>query len=409
MKKTLLSLLFFLIIFNPPLLPIISFTKIFTAISLIYCALYNRKAFSMIWGNYHIRRYLKVFFVLYAYYFLVSMFSSVIYSWPNSPALEFVNSVVSVVSLFSVSMFLCMVVFKKEGYEELIGYMIKAAVIEAILSISAFIIPTVKLFFNELTIANSNSSVVVSATGNAFFRNYGLASTLFDSFGFGMAIIAIMALYRALNGKLINFLYYAMIAFAGCINARTTIVLIGIGTVVIVLAKKTKTPKTIIWKLLMILSMLFVVGLAYLYLQSGQANAMWLSEGISDIKMLIFNQEKTGIFLALSSELYISDDPVILLFGSGLIPAQAIMKTTDVGYIQNLWKFGIIGSAMLYLFFTYPFCKWMKHNCEERALAMALLIVVFVFFMKLNLWGYGISTIVLFTVVLGRLYTLDGK
>lgn len=403
LKGIFLPVMFFLIIFNPPFLPVLSFTIIFTLIALIYCAVYNRNAISMV-RNQQVKHWLKIFVVFYAYYFLVSCLSMIVGSWPTNPVVVFIGSIVDVVSLLFMTLFLCLSVYRTGGeFEDLTDLIISAGVIESVFGIAAFLSPTIKEILNNITIANSNSDVVVSATVNASFRNYGIASTLFDSFGFGMSIIALLALHKGMAGRVKHFVYFAMIAFAACINARTSMVLITSGSVIIVFAKSSRTMKAIIGKSLIIFGAIVVMIMVNAYLKGEQANAQWLVSGIDDIKALLTGQEKTGIFLILSKELYIPQDIMQIIFGTGLIPAQAILKTTDIGYIQNLWSFGVIGSLMLYAFFAYGLLKWARIIKKERPLSLAVLAVTFLFFMKLNLWGYGISTVVYMTLLMGRL------
>lgn len=90
-----------------------------------------------------------------------------------------------------------------------------------------------------------------------------------------------------------------------------------------------------------------------------------------------------------------------------MTPAQAIRKTADMGYIQNLWMFGVIGSLMLYYFYINPIKLWGKYIRSERILALAIGVVMAAFIIKLYLFGYGISTVVIMTVIIGRLSTLN--
>lgn len=402
------SVMFFLIIFNPPFLPILSFTIIFTLVSIIYCFVFERDAIAMIM-NPCIRRWLKIFIVFYVYYCMVSVISMTGNSWPTNPIEIFMRSMVSVISLFFVPAFLCLTVFRRgRGVEELTELIINAGVIEALFGIAAFINPGVKSFLNGITIANSKSAVIRAAVSNAFFRNYGIASTLFDTFGFGMSIIALITLHKALAGKSKYFLFFLMITFVACINARTSMVLIAGGAAIIIFSKAERTRKVAITKSIIILTALFFLITVKTYLDSGNANAQWISMGIGEIKALMVGREKTGIFLTLSKELYIPDNPFHIIFGTGLTPEQAILKTSDVGYIQNLWSFGVVGSLLLYFFYFYPLWQWRKKR-EEKKLALAIMAAVFIFFIKLNLWGYGISAVVLMPILMGRLYTLNNK
>lgn len=406
-RSILLSIMFFLIIFNPPFLPQFSFTIIFTMIAIIYCMIRYAETIRMIKGTYT-RKWIRQFVFFYLYYFLISLFSYFTYSFYDNPLVYFVGSIVDIVSLFFISVFLCLVVFRrKEGFDSLIKYIINAGVIESFFGIFAFISPEIKNFLNGITIANSRSDKIVHAVGTATFRNYGIASTLFDSFGFGMSIMALLALYKALEGEKKYFASFVMIAFAASINARTSMVLIAVGAGIIILGKKAKTFKAAIGKFSVVLFAFIAVCIISNYLNQGGENAQWLSTGIDEIRSLIVGKQTTGTFAVLFREIYFPEDTIQIIFGVGLTPAQAISKTVDMGYDQNLWMFGIIGSLMLYYFYLKPIKIWYKTLKTEKILAVAICIVLFAFLIKINLFGYGISSVVIITIFMGRLITLD--
>lgn len=409
LRSLLLPIIFFLIYFNPPFMPRISFTIIFVVIGGLYCALNLRRSISILKSE-AVRKWIVLFLVFYVYYFFVAIISSTVNSLPEDPITTFVGTIIDTVSLLVVSLFLCLISFRKdESFDDFTKYMVGAGVIESIFGIASFISPGVKLFLNRMTIANSRSEKIIHAVRTATFRNYGIASTLFDSFGFGMSIIALLALYKTLEGKTKYYVYFAMITFAACINARTSMVLIAVGSAILVLGKSARSFKVIAGKVLVILISVFALGAINGYIDQGGANALWLSGGIDEIKALLFEGQKTGIFISLFSELYIPPSALQIIFGIGLMPAQAIRRTTDVGYIQNLWQFGIIGSLLLYWFYLNPLRRWIKDNRKQKELAIAIGVVMFVFLIKLNLFGYGISSTVFISLFMARLYTIAMK
>ena len=346
--------------------------------------------------------------IFYLYYFFISLFSYLAYSFYDNPLSYFVGSIVDIASLFFVSVFLCLVVFRRGGgFDSLVGYIINAGVIEASFGIAAFISPDIKNFLNGITIANSRSDKIVHAVSTATFRNYGIASTLFDSFGFGMSIMALLALYKALKGEKKYYIYFAMIAFSASINARTSMVLIAVGAAIVFLGKSAKTFNAMMGKIVIVLFAFIAICIISNYLEQGGENAQWLSTGIDEIESLVIGKQTTGTFAALFSEIYFPNDTVQILFGVGLTPAQAISKTVDMGYDQNIWMFGIIGSLILYYFYLKPIKIWCKAIKSEKILAVAICVILFAFLIKLNLFGYGISTVVIITVFMGRLIDID--
>lgn len=194
------------------------------------------------------------------------------------------------------------------GFESLIDYIINVGVIESIFGIAAFFSPAIKSLLNGITIANSRSEKIVHAVGTATFRNYGIASTLFDSFGFGMSIMALLALYIALKGNPRYYVYFAMISFVASINARTSMVLIAVGSAIIVLGQSAKTAKAIAGKIVIILFAFLALSLISSYVEQGIANAQWLSTGIDEIKALFTGRQTTGTFIAIFRDTYFPDD-----------------------------------------------------------------------------------------------------
>ena len=406
LRKIVFPILFFLVIFNPPFLPRLSFTILFTLIALFYCILHQKFVIRLC-SSFYLKQWMGILLAFFLYYFGISVFSELGNVFAVSPFRMFLVSLANIVPLFAVSFFLCMAVFgKSETYDCLVDYVIHAGLIESLFGIMAFVSPAVKSALNGIMIANSRSEKIRHAVNSASFRNYGIASTLFDSFGFAMSIMALLALYKAVEGKPKYYLYFLMIAFTASINARTSMILIVVGTGIIILGKRSRTYKDKVGKLFIVFLGVFAVGLLGTYLSKGGANAEWLSNGVEEIKTLVIGRKTTGTFAVLLQEIVFPENPIALLFGVGLTPAQAAGRTVDMGYIQNLWMFGIVGSVLLYAFYLKAIGLWWKKIKEERALALSVAVVIFVFFLKLNLFGYGISTVVLTTIFMGRLMTL---
>lgn len=407
--KLLYPVLFFLIIFNPPFLPVLSFTIIFTLISIIYCIFCDKKAL-MILGSPYVYKWAGIFVVFYGYYFIISLISTFVAGTGSIvPIIAFFYSIIDVVSTFFVSFFLCRVIFKRGGtFQTLTDMIVYAGVMESMFGIAAFFRPDIKSLLNNITIANTRSEKIAAAVENAFFRNYGIASTLFDSFGFAMSIIALLALFKAVSGKSVHYIYFLMITFAACINTRTSMVLIAVGSAIIILGKGARNFKAVMGKIVFLLAAVALLVLAGYYLNSGDANAIWLSSGLDEIKNLFSGSHKlTGTFEYLYNEIYIPDHPIVLIFGSGLTPDQAIYKQSDIGYIQNLWRFGVMGSSILYGFYLYPMIKWYRKVSIEKILPMSIGVIFFLYLIKLNVFGYGIGSCVFMPLFIGILYSIS--
>lgn len=403
------TIAFFLVVFNPPLIRGISFTPIAIAISFIYVIFHSRYASRIIYSKV-VKKWMKILLMIFVYYAFGVAVNIVIRC---DSAYEIISNYISTliynISIIFVSVAIVLVAYKnKYDMEDLFDCYIGAGVIEAFLGIASFLNPSIKAVLNNMVINNSTSEKVARSMNNvSSFRNYGLASTMFDSFGLGMSILALIALGIALyRTKPLYFFPFSIIAFTACINARTSMVLIGSGVIILLIMGSWSTAREIMGKIVGICIMTVALYLFAQMLKNGTATAKWISGGLNAIRSYAYNSEATGFFAIIKSEIVIPHDPFIFLFGSGLLPNQLGYKAVDMGYIQNIWKFGIIGSSMLYFYYILPLAMWYKKRVKESIIALVILVVLGIYLFKLNLFGYGIGSTVFMPIIMYKLFLL---
>ena len=79
-----------------------------------------------------------------------------------------------------------------------------------------------------------------------------------------------------------------------------------------------------------------------------------------------------------------------------------------MGYIQSLWRYGIIGSVLNYGFWI-SLCVNAYRNRkdeEDRMLVICLAALLFIYQIKLNTWGYSMAGTVFYPVLM---YIAMGK
>lgn len=400
------SVIFFFVFFNPPFLPHFSFTIIFTLIAGVYCLFNFHKVLNFL-NTKNIKEWICILITFYVFYLCFSFYSSFAYNFLTSPITIFFKSLLETTSLMVVTVFLCLIVFKKNrNIDFFFEIIIFAGLIESIFGILAFIKPEIKQFLNGLTIANTRSEKIASSVANAYFRNYGIASTLYDTFGFGMSIIALISFYKVLNGKIKYIIYFCMIAFVAVINSRTSIVLIGVGTILLFLTKRSKNKTVLICKCVSALIVIFSVIILGIYIGEDKGNSQWISKGLEEIRSLL-GGKATGTFAILIYDVSFPEKISQIIFGIGLTSDYVIDRTMDVGYFNNIWLFGIIGSMVFYIYLFYPIAVLKNKRNKIKKLATPIEICMLLFLFKLNLFGYGINTVILTTLLMGILYSLS--
>lgn len=213
-----------------------------------------------------------------------------------------------------------------------------------------------------------------------------------------MALFAVLALAIAFKkrGSIIYYLYFAMIGFAGFINARSSLIITISGAFVVVFYIGRKISVKTMERMCLVaiagfISLILLV--AYISSHSTATNAHLLS-GINEI-MNIFNGEHSGYFSSLFDSFIFFPDDVSLLIGNGLLPQNVIGKSTDVGYIQLIWQNGIIGLCFAFAFLIYPSLKLNHFNNEFiRPIGVAIGLMITIYMIKLNCFGYGYASVV---------------
>lgn len=314
-----------------------------------------------------------------------------------------VNLLVTNVSVIFVSLALAFMFERKfDDINDVIDIYIGAGTFQGCLGILCFIFPSVKIFLNTMMVNGSTEKIARSVIYTSAFRNYGFASTLYDIFGFAMSLLTILAIYRALNGEKKYFVNAAIIGFTAILNARTSIVMIALGLAFLMVfsgePKKDKIRNMFLisW----ILIPIFVYVLIYLSTRESDS-AKWLFSGIEEIKTLVFDHKATGYFAALQNFVFFSQNLFDLLIGTGMTPQQKILVTSDVGYIQNIWQFGIIGSVIEYCVFVKLFLDAKKIVSKSlKSLLSCILLLIVIYLIKLNCLGYSMASVIYLPFIL---------
>lgn len=391
----------FLVIFNPPVYKGISFTQIAIVVSAVLCV-FNMKKIFKVANDYEFKKAI----ILYIFFALWCIVSGVVNGLFSK------NIRIIMGNIFSTCFYLCCAIivslglaifFQMKNYslDQVMDIFIFVGVAQACISLACLLVPAVKVFLNEWTIHNSNSPALVRAFAmNNYRRNYGFASTLFDIFGCTMSILAIMAFSKAVNGKPKYLVGYGMICVSAVLNARTSIILISIGSVIMFFCMHGMYIKRNVLLIRMIVVTAGVIVLTIIVkVLNGNSSATidWLRDGLDQI-MAMMQGKKTGYFSMLFNQMIFFPPLLESFTGTGLRPNQATIRGSDVGYVQNIWQFGIIGSILLYAAYIQLFKKARKCiRVKYPGMIMALFSMVMLYMIKLNCLGYSMASTVFLT------------
>lgn len=395
----------FLLIFNPPLFPGISFTTIFAIISFLYCVV-NINCI-LRWGR---KRCVKVFFIFFMLYIVYAVLIGGINALGSDMASTIGDNlqgiIVENISIIAVSLG-TIIFFTKRSYtfDDILDVYVIAGTFQGCIAVLCLVSPSIKSYFNTLMMNNSGAEKIArTLMYTSEFRNFGFASTLYDIFGLTMSMLAILALYQAIKGDKVRFVSFGLMALTACLNARTSIILLAIGVVVIV-ATAGKNSTRNIPKIILFL-VVFVSGVLLIRSVIGNLDSVslfytWFKDGFNQIMDLVFEHKTTGYFDTLFNQfLFLPDDITSVLFGTSCLPEQ-IIRNTDVGYIRNIWQYGILGSIILYGSYFYLFrnAKTLAIGIEKSILDGFLLFII-IYLVKLNCLGYSMAAVIYLPLVL---------
>lgn len=247
----------------------------------------------------------------------------------------------------------------------------------------AFISPSVRTFFNNFTIKNSSVSLYVNALLYDA-RSYGFAENIYDGFGFITAIIIVTTFIKGMDKKNTKLIILSLIMLMmPLLNSRTGLILAAIGIIstLFFYMDKHHISRVIVYLVIVVLAVIMMIYLIN-YLPEGTQE--WIQKGFDETLSIIKDGQISGVY----EELLVNDwkIPDGVIIGVGASPEMLGYGNADNGYVQFLWRFGIIGTIIFFTALGYSLRKLYKttpdkeFKCEAVVLAIFFLIYNFKMF-----------------------------
>lgn len=401
------ALILFLVLYNPPIYAGLSFSVLAVLFSL-FILVGNISVLKSIVSKKPIKFLLRLFALFFGYY-TIEAFAGFFINGNENILSNFGSNVVSYFSFFIVSLAIVVWAVKKRiSFNNLSILYLKAGILQTFLVIACLISPAVKSFFNGLTALNSNSEKITRGLEfESAYRNFGFASTLYDIFGFTMAILAVIAICQAFKGKRIYYVVSFALALSAAVNARSAFIIYIIGALFMFMIPKGKITAAWIIRLI-VFSTIVITGISALFSwivsETNSEQLLWLASGITETQSLSSGQSE-GYYDMLINKFIVFPEGLYLFFGTGMPPHMAINHNSDVGYIQNLWTFGIIGSILIYAFYYQLFRKaFLRLQWPDSIMLRTILIMMIIYLVKLTCFGYSQASIVFGPLCLLAIY-----
>lgn len=376
----------FIMIYSPPVGHIRSLLLLFpiSGLYIFFNFRYIKKNYRSVLNQYFI------WLLLFIYILLVALCNN------NQPS--FLRSMLYILASVIPSSIMIASLMKKKEYDihYFIDTILYAGLVQSIISLVSFFNRDIKNTFINLMIS---SGLFQDDAYTLFSRNlrfFGFSTGLTYGMPSVQGFLAIIALYLAVNNKQ-SLKYYFMIpffAFSGIINARSSLIIIGIGIIAIIFSLPAgNTAKKIIRIFVIAILATVLIFFGTNVLRSISPNTyIWIEEGLSQIKMFFYGDTSSGYFS------YVADNDrwslpsgLNLLFGYGIrvLNTNKLGFQTDIGYINDMYFGGIVYMTILYiLIIKYSLSLKNVDDTPNIGLRRFLCISFIVSFIVLNVKGY---------------------
>lgn len=267
---------------------------------------------------------------------------------------------------------------------------IKAGLIQSTLALLAFGIPEVKSFF--VSVMYNNTGNVVLENNYALWRRfYGFSNSMLDSYGIGTGMIAALPLYLVAFDKNRKAWLIAMpfLLMVPILNSRTGIVIFLLYVLFFFLYLMSKSPSHLLTiPLIAGVCAAALFMLIWIISQIAPTTASWITLDLTTF--LNGDGSITGKTL-FSVGFWTLPQDIFLLVGTGhTVYGLSGFSHSDVGYVNDLWRTGIIGIILLYFTMLFVIRKAVRSTPEKvfKFLIAGLGVSIFVFQIKAQAFTY---------------------
>lgn len=384
----------FVILFNPPLISGINLRLLLLPFSIIFI-LFKRGITSRVLSILG-KRIILLWVILLVYGFVSVGIDMIIGDGSNQAALTVSLLTICEFVFCSVFYVLFIIVFAycyEISENELISIILIAGVIESILVLLSMVSPAIKQSFVSFMSDNlktSNTKISNYLLNASSKRNFGLADSLYDVFGFTSSIIYVISLNRAFRRmKAGNWLITAMLLIMTIINARTGILLALIGTIVViigVLMERSDKRRFMKVSIFLLIGTFCCIAIAS-FIENNMPNTYsWISSGFDSTISYVNGEGSEDYFSQAKDFYFLPEETHNILFGTGVEPKDAIDRGSDVGFINEIWKFGFLGLMIEIALFAVLY-KNATHGLtsgEQKFNSLFCVIAVAVYAIKLD-------------------------
>ena len=298
---------------------------------------------------------------------------------------------------------------KDISFDYLIKAIIISGLIQSAIAILCLIFPWFKSLIVDIMYFNTGEKLYVHEY-SLNRRFFGFANGLLDSFGFGTGLIALLPFYYSIRNSKKWLLSVPFLLLVPFLNSRTGLVVFLVGFIVFIIYifknKKIKEYALVFTSCMIGIAIFILVVLLF-----NRTTIDWI---IRDLKSF-FNSNINGTARTLFGDYFwrLPSDLVGLILGKSVTVAayggvkDAFGFTSDVGYINEIWKTGIVGLGIVCVFLWDYMKKIIKEiRIDYKFLVISLIPILMIVNIKFYVLCCNPGTTII--IIIG-LYTFLNK
>lgn len=405
----------FCYLFAPPIIPNINFIFVVFVYSIIAILIKYRNQLVQTFKLKNIKKLVKILIIYIIIYLFSIIFNGLLSQkwYIDNYIINFYSLILAFPITITCSLY---IIYRSEelkiDFWNLIKYFIYAGVIQAIIALLMLFFPAIKTFFINLMYYTTKEKLLITewVTSRRF---YGFAHSMLDLFGFGTGILALLPVYYGLNVNKKYIILSPLLLIVPFLNSRSGLVIYAIGLFLLMITsfKKMKIKDVVKYIFLVLIVLVLIIVIINLFSPN---TVEWI---IKDFKSFMFTDENEEIGTAdllFSKEFWVIPPIQNWWIGTSYTVSgysdYAIEEIThsDVGYINEFWKTGIIGSLILY-YFIYSMLKmaYLSDKTEDGKLIRHMFIffgiAIIVFLIKASIFTYNPGTAIIYTLALMKI------
>lgn len=397
-----LVLYLFIFLYAPPILVDFNIVFILFIFSFILIIKNYKIEIKSIFKNLTIKRFF-IGIILYSIYFLLILGVNLCF-FETVNLISYLTVIYSYILFFPITLIcslyvICLCIRNKITLDNLIKYFICACLIQTGIAILALVFRDFKEIVLQLMYKHTGDDLLITPWLN-HRRFFGFSRNLLDLFGLGTGILCGIVILQIRNHK--KYIYLVpFIILLTLLNSKTGLVIIAISFILLFFDKKNRKLIFVFFSkykyYILIVSLISIFTLCFFIPETIE----WV---INDFLSFLPNSNNKGIASLLFSKDFwtFPDNIFAFLFGTGHnIFAVDGFVHSDIGYVNEIWKTGIIGFFLLYgniLILFYTLFK--SQNYLTKYLGLLFAISLLIFMIKGQVIGYNPATPLIFTISL---------